>query len=80
MGNRNDTLELLRTTFFRMFKDNTLPNIDMEDFLVMWKALADKWEIYKNDEEWDEFADEINSRASNRQFYFNEIFDKHFKP
>ena len=29
-------------------------------------------------EEWNDFAEEINCVASNRQNYFNEIFDKHF--
>jgi hypothetical protein len=50
----------------------------MEDFIEMWRALADKWGIYLSDEEWDQFAEEINSEASNRQNVFNEIFDKHF--
>jgi len=78
MENKKTTLKLLCETFFRMFKDQTLPNIDMEDFIAMWQALADKWGIVKSDKEWDEFAEEINSRASNREVYFNEIFDKHF--
>jgi hypothetical protein len=50
----------------------------MEDFIVMWKALADQWSIYKNDDYWEEFAEEINSVASNREQIFNEVFDKHF--
>ena len=50
----------------------------MEDFIVMWQALADKWEIHLTDDEWEEFAEEINSEASNRQNIFNQIFDKHF--
>jgi hypothetical protein len=78
MENKKTTLKLLCETFFRMFKDQTLPNIDMEDFIAMWQALSDKWGIVKSDKEWDEFAEEINSRASNREVYFNEIFDKHF--
>jgi len=79
MGNNTDTKELLRTTFFKMFKKDVLSNLDMDDFVVMWQALADKWGIYLTDKQWDDFAEEINSVASNRQFYFNEIFDKHFK-
>jgi hypothetical protein len=50
----------------------------MEDFIAMWQALADKWGVIKSDKEWDEFAEEINCVASNRENYFNEIFDKHF--
>jgi len=78
MENKTTTLKLLCETIFRMFKDETLPNIDMEDFIAMWQALADKWGIVRSDKEWDEFAEEINSIASNREVYFNEIFDKHF--
>ena len=70
--------EFLRETMYKMFKDNVLPKLDMEDFLVMWKALADSWGIVKLDDDWDEFAEEINSVASNREQIFNEIFDKHF--
>jgi hypothetical protein len=61
-----------------MFKGDTIPFADMDDFIEMWRALADKWEIYLPDEEWEQFAEEINSEASNRQNVFNEIFDKHF--
>ena len=70
--------EMLRDTMYRMFKDETIPYADMDDFIVMWQALADKWEIYLSDDEWEEFAEEINSEASNKQSIFNQIFDKHF--
>jgi hypothetical protein len=70
--------EMLRDTMFRMFKGDTIPFADMDDFIEMWRALADKWEIYLPDEEWEQFTEEINSEASNRQNVFNEIFDKHF--
>jgi hypothetical protein len=78
MDNKLTHKEMLRATMFKMFKDNYLPNLDMEDFIVMWKALADQWSIYKNDDYWEEFAEEINSVASNREQIFNEVFDKHF--
>jgi hypothetical protein len=35
------TKKLLCETFYKMFKSETLPNLDMEDFIVMWLALAD---------------------------------------
>lgn len=70
--------EMLRANMYRMFKDDTIPYADMEDFVVMWQALADKWEIYLSDDEWEEFTEEINSEASNRQSVFNNIFDTHF--
>lgn len=70
--------EMLRYNMYRMFKDDAIPYADMEDFIVMWQALADKWEIHLSDDEWEQFAEEINSEASNRQNVFNEIFDTYF--
>jgi len=78
MENEITTKKLLCEAMYKMFKNEALPNLDMEDFIVMWQALADKWGINKTDQEWDDFAEEINCIASNRQNYFNEIFDKHF--
>ena len=78
MDNKLTHKGMLRETMYKMFKNNHLPNIDMEDFLVMWQSLANRWGIIKLDEDWDEFAEEINCVASNREQIFNEIFDKHF--
>jgi len=78
MDNKLTHKEMLRTTMFKMFKDNYLPNLDMEDFIVMWRALAEQWNCDTMDDDWEEFTEEINSVASNREQYFNEIFDKHF--
>ena len=69
---------MLRDTMYRMFKNNALPYLDMEDFIVMWQALADKWNIYIIDDNWDDFAEEVNSNASTRESVFNKIFDKYF--
>jgi hypothetical protein len=73
------TEKMLCETMFKMFKDDYLPNLDMEDYITMWQSLADKWGIIRTDSEWDEFAEEINCVASNRENYFNEIFEKHFE-
>ena len=70
--------KMLRNTMYQMFKNDTLPYLDMEDFLVMWQSLAEQWDIRIDDEQWEEFAEEINSMASNRQNIFNEVFDKYF--
>jgi hypothetical protein len=78
MDNKLTHKEMLRATMYKMFKDNNLPNLDMEDFLVMWQSLANRWGIVKLDDDWDEFAEEINCVASNREQIFNEVFDKHF--
>jgi hypothetical protein len=69
---------MLRETMYVMFKDDHLPYLDMEDFLIMWQSLADQWNIRIEDDQWEEFIEEVNSVASNRQSIFNEIFDKYF--
>jgi hypothetical protein len=69
---------MLRDTMYRMFKNDTLPYLDMEDFIIMWETLADSWNVRMIDNNWEEFAEEINSQASNRESVFNEIFDKYF--
>lgn len=69
---------MLRDTMYRMFKNNTLPYLDMEDFILMWETLADSWNVRIIDNNWEDFADEINSLASDREAVFNEIFDKYF--
>jgi hypothetical protein len=78
MDNKLTKHQMLRDTMFKMFKSNALPYLDMEDFIVMWQSLADNWNIYILDDNWEEFAEEVNSLASNRENVFNEIFDKYF--
>ena len=78
MDNKLTHKEMLRETMYKMFKDNYLPNLDMEDFIVMWRALAEPWNCDTMDDDWEECTEEINSVASNREQYFNEVFDKHF--
>lgn len=69
---------MLRDTMYRMFKSNTLPYLDMEDFILMWETLADSWNVRILDNNWEDFAEEVNSNASDREAVFNEIFDKYF--
>ena len=69
---------MLRDTMYRMFKNDTLPYLDMEDFIIMWETLADSWNVRIMDDNWEDFAEEINSQASNKESVFNEIFDKYF--
>ena len=78
MDNNLTPKQMLCETMFIMFKDNHLKYLDMQDFILMWQSLADSWEIYLNDSQWEEFAEEINSVASNRHHIFTEIFEKHF--
>jgi hypothetical protein len=78
MDNKLSQHQMLRDTMYRMFKNDTLPYLDMEDFIAMWQALADKWNIHIINEDWETFAEEVNSNASNRQAIFNEIFDNYF--
>ena len=70
--------EMLCQTMYAMFKDDYLPYLDMEDFLIMWQSLAYQWKIQIEDEQWEEFSEEINSMASNKQSVFNSVFDKYF--
>lgn len=69
---------MLRDTMYRMFKSNALPYLDMEDFILMWEALANSWNVRIIDNNWEDFAEEVNSNASDREAVFNEIFDKYF--
>jgi ABC-type multidrug transport system ATPase subunit len=78
MDKKISKTQMLRDTMYVMFKDNHLPYLDMEDFLIMWQSLADQWDIRIEDDQWEEFIEEVNSVASNRQNVFNEIFDKYF--
>jgi hypothetical protein len=78
MDNKLTHKEMLRETMYKMFKDNYLAHLDMEDFIVMWQSLADQWSIYISDAQWEEFTEEINCVASNREQIFTEIFEKHF--
>ena len=70
--------EMLCQTMYAMFKDDYLPYLDMEDFLIMWQSLAYQWKINIEDDQWEEFAEEVNSIASNKQSVFNSVFDKYF--
>ena len=78
MDKKLDTLNMLCDTMYRMFKSGTLPYLDMEDFIVIWRSLAEHWDIYIDDDQWEEFTEEINCIASNRENYFIEVFEKHF--
>jgi len=70
--------QMLCETMYVMFKDNHLEYLDMEDFVVMWQTLADKWNVFISDGQWVDFTEEINCVASNRHNIFIEIFEKHF--
>jgi hypothetical protein len=78
MDERLTKHDMLCDTMFRMFKNNTLPYLDMEDFVIMWQSLAERWDIYLEEDQWEEFTEEVNSMASNRLAVFEEIFDKYF--
>lgn len=70
--------QMLCETMYVMYKDNHLPYLELEDFIVLWQSLADKWNIYISDGQWVDFAEEINSVASNKYLIFTETFEKHF--
>jgi hypothetical protein len=78
MDKKLNAKEMLCQTMYAMFKNDYLPYLDMEDFIIMWQSLADQWDIRIEDDQWEEFTEEINSKASNKQSVFNSVFDKYF--
>jgi hypothetical protein len=70
--------KILAETMYNMFLEGRLPHLDMDDFVVMWKALIEKFEIDIEDSSFDAFIEEINCTASDRWEYFTMVFDKHF--
>lgn len=72
-------MNLLRNVMYTMFKTGNLPDIDMEDFEVMWKALIDRWNIKISDEMWENFIDEVNCTASDNEEWFTKTFNNYFE-
>jgi hypothetical protein len=70
---------MLCDTMHRMIKENNFPYLDMEDLILMWQSLAEKWGIYIDDDQWEEFTEEVNSKASNKLSVFETIFYKYFE-
>ena len=68
--------EMLCETMYKMYKDDYLQYLDMEDYIVMWQSLCDRWEIRIDDNQWKEFAEEVNSMASDKQSVFKLVFEK----
>jgi len=71
-------LELFKNVMYYMFKEETLPELDMDDFVCMWKALMEKWEIKMEEEKWERFLDDINVVKSENYIWFNNTFNKYF--
>lgn len=63
---------------YNMFLKDTLPDLDMEDFQVMWEALMNKWDIKIGEESWNSFIKEINCTASDRYSWFKQTFNRYF--
>jgi len=71
-------LELFKNVMYYMFKEETLPELDMDDFVCMWEALMEKWEIKMEEEKWERFLDDINVVKSENYIWFNNTFNKYF--
>lgn len=71
-------VEKLRNLMYAMFLDGCLPDLDMEDFQVMWEAIMLRWQIKIDYEDWEAFIIDINFKSSDNKEKFNEVFDKHF--
>lgn len=70
--------EKLCDVMYNMFLDGTLPDLDMEDFEVMWEALMNKWQITISSDNWKSFLEEVNCLSSNRYDWFKQTFNKWF--
>jgi hypothetical protein len=73
-----DKLELLKDVMYNMFLEGVLPDLDMTDFFVMWKALILQWDIKIDDNVFDAFIDDINTTSSDRYDYFTNVFNIYF--
>ena len=69
------TLRNLNRMFFETFQLSDL--FDMDDLQVMWEALLERYQI-KKPENWEEFIYKINSKSSDSQYRFSQIFDEYF--
>lgn len=70
--------EKLKDLMYNMFLDGAFPDLEMEDFEVMWLAIVERWEI-KKPKLWDEFIEEVNCPYSNKYTWFSNVFDKYFQ-
>jgi hypothetical protein len=70
-------LELFKHVIYYML--GNMPELEMEDFKIMWQALAHKWEIYIPEEKWNDFLQQINnSEVYQNYINFTEIFNNYF--
>lgn len=73
-----NTKDLLFEVMYDMFKEGNLPELDMDDFSVMWKSLIDYWDLDILEEEVDCFVEEINCKKSEDKDWFRQVFNKYF--
>lgn len=70
--------ELLKDVMYNMFLDGVLPELDMEDYIIMWKALIEHWNIDIDDLTLEKFFDDINCKSSNKYDWFTNTFNNYF--
>lgn len=76
-----DKLTRIKIVMFEMYKDGTIPELDMDDYKQMWEALITYWnlgEVFFKEDNWEKFIDEINCIASNKYDWFSNKFDEFF--
>lgn len=71
-------LELFKNVMYYMFKEGTLPEMDLDDFVCVWEALMEKWEIKIEDWKWEKFINDINVSKSDNLLFFSDLFDTYF--
>lgn len=71
--------ELLCQVMYEMYRTGNLPNLDMEDFMVMWKALMDHWGIKMSNDIWEMFIEDVNCLKSDDKEWFTKLFNQYFE-
>lgn len=71
-------LELFKNVMYYMFKEETLPELDMNDFSVMWESLKDYWDIHISELRFEMFIDSINCKKSDDYQWFSNKFNEFF--
>jgi len=69
--------EKLRKSMYYIYNMDFLP-LDTEEYMCMFRALAEELQTPQNPWDWDNFAEEINCLKASDEKWFTEVFDKYF--
>lgn len=71
-------LELFKHVMYYMFKKDNMPELNLLELGIMWKALAKEWDIYIPEEKWDDFLTKLDNEVYNNYINFTSIFNNYF--